>query len=175
MKRILILGLTFGAVIGKAQTIRTSAEYKSQIGGQTLNALTTAVPFLMIGPDSKQGSLGDAGAATDPDINSIHWNGSKLAFTEKTFGAGFTVTPWLRNLVPDINMYYLSGYGRINSKQVVGASLRYFSLGTIEFTDINALITVATVQTNLQWIWPFRKNCRKISRWVLLPDLLIQR
>lgn len=136
MKRILFIVAASSTLVSTAQ-IRTSAELKSQIGGQTLNAITSAVPFLMIGPDSKQGALGDAGAATDPDINSIHWNGSKLAFTEKTFGAGFTVTPWLRNLVPDINMYYLSGYGRINKRQVVGASLRYFSLGTIEFTDIN--------------------------------------
>ncbi len=136
MKRILFIVVASSTFVGHAQ-IRTSAELKSQIGGQTLNAITSAVPFLMIGPDSKQGALGDAGAATDPDINSIHWNGSKLAFTEKTFGAGFTVTPWLRNLVPDINMYYLSGYGRLNKRQVVGASLRYFSLGTIEFTDIN--------------------------------------
>ena len=136
MKRILFIIVASSSFVSRAQ-IRTSAELKSQIGGQTLNAITSAVPFLMIGPDSKQGALGDAGAATDPDINSIHWNGSKLAFTEKTFGAGFTVTPWLRNLVPDINMYYLSGYGKINQRQVVGASLRYFSLGTIEFTDIN--------------------------------------
>ena len=107
----------------------------SQLGGQTINPITTAVPFLMISPDARQGAMGDAGAATDPDINSIHWNGSKLAFAEKQFGIGFTVTPWLRNLVPDINMYYLAGYGRLNSKQTVGGSLRYFSLGNIDLTD----------------------------------------
>lgn len=106
-----------------------------QLGGQTINPITTAVPFLLISPDSRQGGMGDVGAATDPDINSIHWNGSKLAFAEKKFGAGFTVTPWLRQLVPDINMYYLAGYGKINDRQVVGASLRYFSLGNIELTD----------------------------------------
>lgn len=136
MKRLVFLIISVTST-GSIFAQLTSASLKSQISGQTLNPITTAVPFLMIGPDSRQGAMGDVGAATDPDINSIHWNGSKLAFTEKTFGVGFTVTPWLRNLVPDINMYYLSGYSRLNDKQVVGASLRYFSLGTIEFTDIN--------------------------------------
>lgn len=108
----------------------------NQLGGQTINPITTAVPFLLISPDSKQGAMGDVGAATDPDVNSIHWNGSKLAFADKKFGVGCTVTPWLRQLVPDINMYYLSGYAKINDKQTVGASLRYFSLGNIELTDV---------------------------------------
>ncbi|MBL7934013.1 MAG: type IX secretion system outer membrane channel protein PorV, partial [Bacteroidia bacterium] len=107
-----------------------------QLGGTTINPITTAVPFLLISPDSKQGGMGDVGAATDPDANSIHWNGSKLAFAEKQFGVGVTVTPWLRSLVPDINMYYLGGYGKLNDRQVIGASLRYFSLGKIELTDI---------------------------------------
>jgi len=106
----------------------------SQLGG-AINPITTAVPFLMISPDAKQGAMGDVGAATDPDGNSIHWNGSKLAFVDKKFGVACTVTPWLRNLVPDINMYYLAGYAKINDKQTVGASLRYFSLGNIELTD----------------------------------------
>lgn len=106
-----------------------------QLGGTTINPITTAVPFLLISPDSKQGAMGDVGAATEPDVNSIHWNGSKLAFMDKKFGVGCTVTPWLRLLVPDINMYYLTGYAKINDKQTVGASLRYFSLGNIELTD----------------------------------------
>lgn len=121
---------------GLILSISSIAQISSQqLNGTTINPITTAVPFLMISPDSKQGAMGDAGAATEPDVNSIHWNGSKLAFVEKKFGVGFTVTPWLRNLVPDINMYYLSGYGRINDKQTIGASLRYFSLGNIELTD----------------------------------------
>jgi len=110
-----------------------------QLGGKTINPITTAVPFLMISPDSKQGAMGDVGAATDPDINSIHWNGSKLAFLDKKFGVGFTVTPWLRLLVPDINVYYLSGYTKINKNQAVGASLRYFTLGNIELTDATGI------------------------------------
>ncbi|MCU0359129.1 MAG: type IX secretion system outer membrane channel protein PorV [Bacteroidia bacterium] len=106
-----------------------------------VNAITTAVPFLMISPDSKQGAMGDAGAATETDVNSIHWNGSKLAFAEKQYGVGFTVTPWLRHLVPDINISYLAGYAKINSRQTVGGSLRYFSLGNIELTNSQGVKT----------------------------------
>lgn len=129
-KKIILLG----------SSVLISLNFKAQIssqqlGGQTINPITTAVPFLMISPDSKQGAMGDVGAATDPDINSIHWNGSKMAFQEKKFGLGFTVTPWLRLLVPDINLYYLSGYTKINKNQAIGASLRYFSLGNIELTN----------------------------------------
>ncbi len=112
-----------------------------QIGGQTINPITTAVPFLMISPDSRQGGMGDVGAATDPDINSIHWNGSKLAFSDKKFGVGFTVTPWLRLLVPDINLYYLGGYVKINKRTAIGSSLRYFSLGNIELTNATGVKT----------------------------------
>lgn len=87
--------------------------------------------------------MGDVGAATDADINSIHWNTSKLAFSEKRFGLGFTVTPWLRLLVPDINLYYLAGYGKIDKKgnMSIGGSLRYFSLGNIELTNATGVKT----------------------------------
>jgi opacity protein-like surface antigen len=105
------------------------------ISGKTLNPITTAVPFLLISPDSKQGALGDAGVATDADVNSTHWNQSKLAFADKKFGVALTATPWLRNLVPDIYLYYLSGYSKINKNQAVSASLRYFTLGNIQLTD----------------------------------------
>lgn len=107
----------------------------SELGGATLNPITTAVPFLMISPDSKQGAMGDVGAATEPDANANYWNASKLAFAEKKFGIGLTATPWLRRLVPDIWLYYISGYVKLNKNQTIGASLRYFSLGSIELTD----------------------------------------
>lgn len=122
----------------------TFAQISTQaLSGQTINPITTAVPFLLISPDSKQGAMGDAGVATEPDINSIHWNCSKLAFAEKRFGLGFTVTPWLRLLVPDINLYYLASYGKIDKKgrSTIGGSLRYFSLGNIELTNATGVKT----------------------------------
>ena len=131
MKKIGIIILLIGLVSSK-----TFSQISSQaLGGSTINPITTAVPFLLISPDSKQGALGDAGVATDADANSSHWNGSKLAFADKKFGVALTATPWLRNLVPDIYLYYLSGYSKINKNQAVSASLRYFTLGNIQLTD----------------------------------------
>lgn len=101
-----------------------------------LNTITTAVPFLLIAPDARGGGLGDAGAATSPDANSIHWNPAKLAFIDKNIGFSMSYVPWLRALVPDINLAYLSGYKKISKREAIGASLRYFSLGDITFTDV---------------------------------------
>lgn len=108
--------------------------------GQDIKAITTAVPFLMIAPDSRSGALGDAGVAIANDANATHWNLSGLAFSDKKFGVGLSYTPWLRQLVPDINLSYLSGYYNMGERAgVLAASLRYFSLGQIIFTDENAV------------------------------------
>ncbi len=107
----------------------------SQLLGQ-LNTITTAVPFLLITPDSHSGAMGDAGVATAPDANSMHWNPSKYAFVKKQTGISVSYTPWLRALVPDINLAYLSGYYKMKKNGVLAASLRYFSLGDITFTDV---------------------------------------
>jgi hypothetical protein len=102
------------------------------------NVVTTAVPFLTITPDSRSGGLGDAGVATTPDVNSQHWNPAKYAFITSEMGVGVSYSPWLRALVNDINLAYLVGYKRLDKDQTVSASLRYFSLGDIIFTDENA-------------------------------------
>ena len=92
---------------------------------------------MLISPDSRAGAMGDVGAATTPDANSIHWNAAKLAFLEKSSGISFTYTPWLRNLVGDIGLSYLSGFYKINERSAFGGSLTYFSLGGIDFYDAN--------------------------------------
>jgi len=102
-----------------------------------LNTITTAVPFLMIGPDSRAGGLGEAGLGLSPDANQLFWNPSALAFGEDELQISLSYVPWLRELVPDMNLAYLSAYGKLNKKQAIGGSLRYFSLGDITFTDIN--------------------------------------
>lgn len=104
--------------------------------GPRLNAIQSTVPFLTITPDSRSGALGDAGAATFPDINSQHCNPAKYAFIEKSGGVAISYTPWLHKLINDINLAYLAGFVRIDDKQTVSASLGYFSLGMIQFTDI---------------------------------------
>lgn len=100
-----------------------------------LNAIQTVVPFLTIAPDPRAGGMGDAGVATSPDIFSMHWNPSKFAFIDGKGGVGISYSPWLRNLVPDINIAYLTGYTRIDSRQVISGSLIYSSLGDVAFTD----------------------------------------
>jgi len=107
----------------------------SQSSSGELNAIQTVVPFLTIAPDSRAGAMGDAGVATSPDAYSMHWNPAKFAFIDAKGGVGISYAPWLRTLVPDINIAYLAGYGRIDSKQVISGSLLYSSLGDIPFTD----------------------------------------
>ena len=99
------------------------------------NTITTAVPFLSITPDSRAGGMGDAGVALPPDVNSQHWNPAKYVFMESNMGVGLSYSPWLRNLVNDINLAYLVGYKQLDDVQTISASLRYFSLGDIVFTS----------------------------------------
>jgi hypothetical protein len=97
--------------------------------------IMTYVPFLTIAPDSRSGAMGDVGAATSPDLYSLHWNPAKFAFIDGKAGVGISYAPWLRAIVPDMNIAYLSGYYRVDSKQVVAASLTYNSFGKVQFTD----------------------------------------
>ena len=105
--------------------------------GKIINTITTAVPFLSIAPDSRGGAMGDIGCATSADANSQHYNPAKYVFNENQFGFSVSYSPWLRQLVNDINLAYLAGYWRITEMDAIGASLRYFSLGDIEFMDEN--------------------------------------
>ena len=105
-----------------------------------LNAIQTTVPFLTIAPDSRAGAMGDLGVATTPDANSQHWNAAKYAFINGKVGTSLSYTPWLRNLVNDINLLYLTGFYRFDDKQVISGSLRYFSLGEVIFRDIEGVL-----------------------------------
>ncbi len=109
--------------------------YDDILGQRDVNTITTAVPFLMIAPDARGGALGDAGVSSAPDIHSMHWNPAKYAFLEPEMGFAVSYTPWLRNLVPDINLSYLSGYRRLDDLQTIAFSLKYFTLGDVNFTD----------------------------------------
>ena len=102
---------------------------------ENLNTITTAVPFLTISPDSRSGAMGDVGAATSPDVHSIHWNSAKLAFLP--LGGAFAVsyTPWLSKLVPDISLSHITGYYKLNDISALAGGMRYFSLGNIQFTN----------------------------------------
>lgn len=114
---------------------QNSALTTKELAGQ-VNTLTSAVPFLSITPDARAGGMGDAGVASSPDVNSMHWNAAKYAFIDDDFGVGLSYTPWLHKLVQDIHLSYLTAYKKIDARQTIAGSLRYFSLGNIVFTDV---------------------------------------
>ncbi|MCK5839167.1 MAG: type IX secretion system outer membrane channel protein PorV, partial [Bacteroidales bacterium] len=126
---VLLVGMIFSAFYSSAQN--------SNYLGQDLNTITTAVPFLMIGPDARSGGMGEAGVSSSPDASSMHWNPAKYAFIDDDFGFSMSYSPWLRALVSDINLAYLNGFKRLDDRQTIAMSLLYFSLGDITFTDIN--------------------------------------
>lgn len=101
------------------------------------NVITTAVPFVSISPDARGGSMGDCGVATTPDVYSMHYNPAKYVYLEDKFAGGLGYSPWLRNLVPDMNLAYLALAYKINERSSVAGTLRYFSCGEIEFRDAN--------------------------------------
>jgi len=101
-----------------------------------LNVVTSAVPFLRISPDARSGGMGDVGIATSPDANSVYWNLAKTAFATSKGGATLTYTPWLKDLgLNDVYLATAAGYFKLDDEQAIGASLRYFNLGNIQFTD----------------------------------------
>lgn len=101
-----------------------------------INVVTSAVPFLRISPDARAGGMGDVGIATAPDANSAFWNLAKTPFNTNKGGISVTYTPWLRGLdINDVYLASLSGYYKLDELQAISASIRYFSLGNIQFTD----------------------------------------
>ena len=134
MKRVKFLSLVFVMII-------TAMNLKAQntgdeVLGQNLdyNVISTAVPFMMIAPDARSSAMGDVGVSTSPDVYSMHWNPAKYAFIEEDFSVGLAYSPWLRSLVNDMNIAYLAASKRVSPKATVAASLRYFSLGDINYT-----------------------------------------
>ena len=101
------------------------------------NVITTAVPFVSIAPDARGGSMGDCGVASDPDVYSMHYNPAKYVYLQDKLSFGLGYSPWLRNLVNDMNLAYLAGAYKINDRSAVAGSLRYFSCGEIDFRDPN--------------------------------------
>jgi hypothetical protein len=96
--------------------------------GQVNNQITTAVPFLLFPPDARHSGTGDAGvASTSNDANNFY-NPSQQIFSQYDFASSFNYTPWHRTLMPGINLWYFSGYYKINNKHLINSSLRYFSI-----------------------------------------------
>ncbi|HEY6504515.1 MAG TPA: type IX secretion system outer membrane channel protein PorV [Chitinophagaceae bacterium] len=110
-----------------------SSSIKAQV--DEINVVTTAVPFLRISPDARSGGMGDIGLATSADASSGFWNIGKVAFNESKGGIVATYTPWLKDLVNDVYLASVAGYYKFADNQALNLSLRYFSLGNIQFTD----------------------------------------
>jgi len=123
---------TFLSLSVKGQVVQPG----TQTNGSQSNNIRTTVPFLLISPDARSGSMGDAGVAVLPDANAMGINPAKLAFLEKPYGFAASYSPWLKSLVPDINLAYISGFYKLDEVSTLGASLRYFSLGQIQLTDL---------------------------------------
>lgn len=126
------------AVLWAFAAVPALAQPSSNIQGldRESRPIITAVPFLTIAPDARSSAMGDVGVALSPDANAQHWNPSKLAFIKsKDIGAAVSYTPWLQKLVGDMWIGYLSAYKKIRTTQAVGASLRYFDLGSMQFTN----------------------------------------
>lgn len=108
----------------------------AQSQANTINVVTSAVPFLRISPDARSGGMGDVGIATLPDANSAFWNLAKTPFNTNKGGVALTYTPWLKDLgLNDVYLASLSGFYKLDELQAISGSLRYFSLGNIQFTD----------------------------------------
>ena len=105
--------------------------FSIDLSARDYNPIVTSVPSLSIAPDAHATGLGDVGAATEPNVNSQYWNPSKYAQMENSAGFALSFTPWLSQLVSDINLTNLTGYMKIGDLQSLSASLRYFSLGEV--------------------------------------------
>lgn len=145
--------------------VSATAYAEDDLKGEMFNPVNTGVTTLSITPDARGSSLGNLGAATDPDMNSQYWNSSKYAFAYSTGGLSLSYTPWLRKIVNDIFLADLSGYYKIGSgdNQAISASFRYFSLG-----EVTTGYTEGSENINAQTIHPYEMAidvgyCRKLS------------
>ncbi len=127
------------AVVSKAQ------DYKLQ----EYNPVEHAVISQMIAPDARAAGMGDVGAATDPDVNSQYWNPAKYPFCISRAGIALNYTPWLRQLVNDIDLAYVAGYYRIGDYSAISGSLRYFSLGEVMTSTSEDAMTVKPYEMSI--------------------------
>ncbi len=127
--------MKYNLIIVKVLIVVCSATIYSQ----ERNPITTALPFLQVSADARAGGLADQGVATSPDVYSQQWNSSKYAFSDREFGVGVNVTPYLSRLVDDIILANLVGYKKLDDRSAVAIGFRYFSLGEIPFTDQNGI------------------------------------
>ena len=136
-KRLLLAALTFCCT-----TVTMQAQDKKDM----FNPVNASVTSQTIAPDARAAGMGDVGAATEADVNSQYWNPAKYPFAISRAGVSLNYTPWLRQLVSDMDLAYLAGYYRIGDYSAISGSLRYFSLGEVYMTsDISATDNAMTI------------------------------
>jgi hypothetical protein len=135
--RIALLALAASTLCGQAYSQNTPVTPSTITGSN--KSITTAVPFLSITPDARHAALGDAGVATSPDANAAYWNAGKLVFIDKKYGGSLSYTPWLGKIINDMWISSLTGFYHATREQAFAASLKYFDLGEINFTDANGV------------------------------------
>ena len=127
--------VSISALLCFATSLGASAQSSSssQTTVDEYNPIPTSVQMLNIAPEARGTGMGDAGVASTPDINSQHWNPAKYVRMPSRAGAAINVTPWLRHIISDINLFDMMGYYQINDRNTVSASIKYFSLGDLVF------------------------------------------
>lgn len=170
MAKTLKITLSIIALLFCSYHVKAEDNAKSEF-----NPVTTGVTSLSIAPDARGASMGDIGAATDPDANSQFWNPSKYAFAYSSAAISVSYTPWLRKLVNDIYLANLAGYWKLGGgdNQAISASLRYFSLGEVPQTDDigNTTMTVNPYELSFD-VGYSRKLSEKFSMGVVLRYIL---
>jgi len=135
IKRFFFFTLFFLPSLSFAQLINNSGSNVNTNGTNQGSAIQTAVPFLLITPDSRSDAIGEAGVALSPDANANFWNPSKLAFIAAPDNVSVSYSPWLRSLIPDVTLSYLGYAHKLDERNTIGAAIRYFNVGTIQAYD----------------------------------------
>ena len=125
------------------------ASLRAQDKEDMFNPVNASVTSQTIAPDARAAGMGDVGAATDPDVNSQYWNPAKYPFTISRAGVALNYTPWLRQLVNDIDLGYLVGYYRIGDRSAISGSLRYFSLGEVYTSQDEGAMTIKPYEMSI--------------------------
>ena len=150
--------------------VAASSTVSAQDKKDMFNPVNTSVTSQTIAPDARAAGMGDVGAATDPDVNSQFWNPAKYPFCISRAGVALNYTPWLRQLVSDMDLAYLAGYYRIGDYSAVSASLRYFSLGEVMTSDDANAMTINPYEMSVEVAY-WLLLCEKFSiaaavRWI---------
>ena len=103
---------------------------------------STAVPFMLISPDARSGGMGNLSLAMSPESNDLFGNNAKLPLLKQKKGFLINYTPWLKDLgLTDVYLASAGFYKKIDDNSSINSSLRFFSLGNIQFSDVNGTPT----------------------------------